>query len=263
MKIWYQSGVDFEHHPGYRTALTRRFAEVASPGTEVTLKGTTPRFSRGLSTYDCVASPYAYQRTYVPMFLSAAEEAERTGYDAFIVATFSEPVLRELRSLATIPVVSASECSLLTACTVAPKIGLVTLSRLAQGYIEKSVATHHLEARVSGVHVVDDEMTEGELDKNFDHPGPYIERFKEAARIAIAQGAQAIIPAEGLVAAMIAINHVHDVDQIPIVDSIAAAILFAEFAVAMKTRAGLEPSRRFVYARPSAAVMAVLANLGG
>jgi allantoin racemase len=260
MKIWYQSGVDFDHHPGYFRALTRRFSEVCSGGTEVTLKGTVPRFSRGLSTYDCVASPYAYQRTYVPMYLSAAEEAERSGYDAFVVASFSEPVLRELRSLATIPVISASECSLLTACTVAPKIGLVTLSRLAQGYIEKSIATHHLEARVSGVHVVDDEMTEGELEKNFEQPGPYLERFRDVARKAIAQGAQAIIPAEGLVAAMIAINHVHEVDQIPIVDSIAAAVLFAEFAVAMKERAGLEPSRQFVYARPSAAVMAALAG---
>jgi allantoin racemase len=258
VKIWYQSGVDFDHHPGYSKALTRRFEEVGSPGTSVSLKGTTPKFSRGLSTIDCVSSPYAYQRTYVPMYLSAVEEAGRTGYDAFVIATFSEPVLREMRSLATIPVVSASECSLLTACTVAPKIGLVTLSRLAQGYIEKSIATHHLEARVSGVHVVDEAMTESELDKNFDRPGPYIERFKKAAREAIAHGAQAIIPAEGLVAAMIAINHVHEVDQIPIIDSIAAAVLFAEFAVAMKHRAGLEPSRRFVYARPNAAALAAL-----
>jgi allantoin racemase len=258
MKIWYQSGVDFDHHPGYRAALTRRFAEIASPGTAVSLKGTSPRFSHGLLTYDCVSSPYAYQRTYVPMYLSAVEEAERIGYDAFVIATFSEPVLREMRSLATIPVVSASECSLLTACTVAPKVGLVTLSRLAQGYIEKSIATHHLEARVSGVHVVDEAMTEGELDKNFDRPGPYLERFKNAAREAIAAGAHAIIPAEGLVAAMIAVNHLHAVDQVPIIDSIAAAILFAEFAVAMKARAGLEPSRRFFYARPSAAALAAL-----
>jgi allantoin racemase len=258
MNIWYQSGVDFDHYPGYHKALTRRFAEIASPGTKVLLKGTSPKFSHGLSTLDCVSSPYAYQRTYVPMYLSAVEEAERTGHDVFIIATFSEPVLRELRSLATIPVVSASECSLLTACTVAPKIGLVTLSRLAEGYIVKSIATHHLEARVSGVHVVDEDMTEGELEKNFDRPGPYIERFEKAAREAIAQGAQAIIPAEGLVAAMIAINHVREVDQIPIIDSVAAAVLFAEFAVAMKQRTGLEPSRRFVYARPSPAALAAL-----
>lgn len=258
MKIWYQSGVDFNHYPGYARALTRRFREVASPGTEVALKGTSPKFSRGLSTIDCVSSPYAYHRTYVPMYLGAVEEAERLGFDAFVIATFSEPVLREMRSLATIPVVSASECSMLTACTVAPKIGLVTLSRLAQGYIEKSVATHHLEARISGVHVVDENMTESELEKNFDNPAAYIERFKTAAREAIARGADAIIPAEGLVAAMIAANHVHEVDQIPIVDSVAAAVLFAEFAVAMKRRAGLEPSRQFVYARPSPAVLAAL-----
>lgn len=262
ISIWYQSGVDFDHHPGYRKALTQRFAEIASHGTKVSLRGTSPKFNHGLSILDCVSSPYAYLRTYVPMYLAAVEEAERTGHDAFVVATFSEPVLRELRSLATIPVVSASECSMLTACTVAPKIGLVTLSRLAQVYIEKSVATHHLESRVSGVHVVDEDMTEVELETNFDRPGPYIEKFKKAARAAIAQGADAIIPAEGLVAAMIAINHVHEVDQIPIIDSIAAAVLFAEYAVNMKRKAGLEPSRRFVYARPSAAALAALTGKG-
>ena len=25
LKIWYRSGVDFEHHPGYRKALDTRF----------------------------------------------------------------------------------------------------------------------------------------------------------------------------------------------------------------------------------------------
>ncbi|MGE0733868.1 MAG: aspartate/glutamate racemase family protein [Alphaproteobacteria bacterium] len=258
ISIWYQSGVDFDHHPGYSKALTRRFEEVASPGTKVSLHGSSRKFNRGLSIVDCVSSPYAYHQTYIPMFLDAVTQAERTGHDAFVIATFSEPVLREMRSLATIPVVSASECSLLTACTVAPRIGLVTLSRLAEGYILKSIATHHLESRVSGVHVVDEDMTESELDTNFDTPAPYIERFKNAARVAIVQGADAIIPAEGLVAAMMAVNHVHEVDQIPIIDSIAAAVLFAEYAVAMQRRAGLEPSRRYVYARPSAAALAAL-----
>lgn len=255
LSVWYQSGVDFDHHPGYAKALNRRFAEVASPGTTVELHGTTPKYSRNLPLIDCVASPYAYLRTYVPMFLDAVQEAERRGFDAFIVGTFSEPVLREMRSLATIPIVSASECSMFTACTVAPRIGLVTLSRLAEGYIRKSVHTHHLEARVAGVFVVDEAMTEAELESNFDKPGPYIEKFKAAARHAIAQGAEAIIPAEGLVAAMIAVNHVHMVDEIPIVDSIAAAVLSAEYAIAMKRRAGLEPSRRYVYTRPTAAVL--------
>jgi hypothetical protein len=200
ISVWYQSGVDFDQHPGYHEALTHRFAEIASPGTKVSLHGTSRKFNRGLAIADC------------------------------------------------------------TACTVAPKIGLVTLSRLAEVYILKSIATHHLESRVSGVHVVDDEMTEGELETNFKRPGPYIEKFKKAARAAIAPGADAIIPAEGLVAAMIAINHVHEIDQIPIIDSIAAAVLFAEFAVSMKQRAGLEPSRRFVYARPSPAALAALSG---
>ena len=258
LSIWYQSGVDFDQHPGYSKALTQRFVEVGSSGTTVSLHGTNRKFNRGLPIVDCISSPYAYHMTYVPMFFDAVQEAERTGHDAFVIGSLSEPALREMRSLAGIPVISVSECSLLTACTVAPKIGLVTLSKLHAIYIKKSIETHRLESRVSGIHVVDDVMTEGELESNFDNPARYIEKFKNASRKAIDHGADAIIPAEGLIAAMMAVNHVFEVDQVPIVDAVAAAVLFSEFAVNMNRRAGLEPSRRFAYARPSAAALAAL-----
>ncbi len=260
LKIWYQSGVDFDHHPGYRKALTRRFEEVASPGTTVSLHGTNPKYNRGLDVSDCISSPWSYQMTYVPMFFAALQEAERTGHGAFIIGSLSEPALREMRSLATIPVVTVAESSMLTACTVAPKTALVTLSKQHAVYIKKAVDIHRLDQRILGVYTVDEVMTEGELDRNFDSPTPYIEKFKNAARVAIDDGADAIIAAEGMMAAMMAVNHVFEVDQVPIIDAVAAGVLFAEYAVAMATRAGLGASRRFAYARPSAAALAALSD---
>lgn len=258
LKIWYQSGVDFAHHPGYHNALTKRFAEVASSGTTVSLHGTNKKFNRGLIVDDCISSPWAYQMTYVPMFFDALREAERTGHGAFIIGSLSEPALREMRSLGTIPVLTVAESSMLTACTVAPKTALVTLSKQHAVYIKKAVEIHHLDARIHGIYTVDDVMTEAELDRSFDNPGPYIEKFKNAARVAIDQGADAIIAAEGMMASMMAINHVFEVDRVPIIDAVAAGVLYAEYVVAMSQRAGLEASRRFAYARPSPAALAAL-----
>lgn len=260
LKIWYQSGVDFDHHPGYRDALTRRFAEVASPGTTVSLHGTNKKFNRGLVVNDCISSPWAYQMTYVPMFFNALQEAERTGHGAFIIGSLSEPALREMRSLATIPVLTVAESSMLTACTVAPKTALVTLSKQHAVYIRKAVDIHHLDARILGIFTVDDVMTEAELDRSFDNPGRYIEKFKNAARVAIDQGADAIIAAEGMMAAMMSINHVFEIDRVPLVDAVAAGVLYAEYIVAMGQRAGLGASRRFAYTRPSAAALTALSD---
>lgn len=258
MKFWYQSAVNFDAHPGYAGALKKHFKTVGSPGTEVELHGTRPEFSRGLIIGDTVGSPYAYHMTVVPMFLDSLIQAEKQGCDAFIVATFSEPVLREMRSVARIPVVSSSEATMLTACTVAPKIGLVTLNSIAEGYIKKSVAFHKLESRITGIYVVDEDMTEGELDRNFDTPAPYIERFKQTARLAIADGAEAIIAAEGLVAAMMSVNGVRELDGAQIIDVVGTAVLFAEFAVNLHKRTGLEPARRSFYTAPSAAARKAL-----
>jgi allantoin racemase len=260
LKFWYQSGVDFGHHPGYRKALTTRFAEVASPGTTVSLHGTNKKFNRGLIVDDCISSPWSYQMTYVPMFFSALQEAERTGHDAFIIGSLSEPALREMRSLATIPVVTVAESSMLTACTVAPKTALVTLSKQHAVYIKKAVDIHRLDERILGIYTVDDVMTEAELDRSFDNPGPYLEKFKDAARVAISDGADAIIAAEGMMAAMTSVNHLFEIDRVPLIDATAASVLFSEFAVAMAQRAGLEASRRFAYARPSPAALAALSG---
>jgi allantoin racemase len=258
LKLWYQSVTDIGAHPGYGKALNDHFKRVQSPGTSVSLHGMAPEQCLGLSVTEIVASPYTYHEMVHPLFLGNLVRAERQGYGAFCIGSFSEPALREMRSLGTIPVVSVAEASMLAACTVAPKFGLLTLSRIALPFIEKSIATHHLHDRVTGIHLVDENMPEAELDRNFDKPAPYIEKFIAAARVAIEAGADAIIPAEGLVAAMISANNLREVDGVPIVDAIGATILFAELQVTMQQRLGLNPSRKLYYARPHPKALEVL-----
>jgi Asp/Glu/hydantoin racemase len=263
MKIWYQSTLDFAYHPNYEQALAAHFHKVASSGTEVLLKGRWRGSSDAdLPAADIIGSPIVYHNIVVPAFVRSLITAERAGADAFIVASFSEPILPELRSLARIPVVSMSEACFMAASTSAPKIGLVTLNKHIIPFIEKSISLHKWKERVSGVHLIGGDISETELDTKFDEPAPYLQRLADAARAAIAAGAQAVIPAEGVLGMMAAKNGLSEVDGVPLIDAIATPVLFAEFMVALKRQTGVGQSRA-AYPLPSEAARDFIVRMEG
>lgn len=251
MKIWYQSALDLHASASnYRRALEKHFLKVQGPATQVDLHGR-GEAGRGLRMAEIIGSPALYYKAITPVFIDGVLQAQGSGYDAFVVGTYSEPIVPELRSLARIPVITMPEASMLLACSVAPKFALVTLSRVAVSYMYKTVAAHKLGERVSGVYVVDEDLEEEDLDRQFGDPAAYLERFRSACRRAMHEGAQAIIPAEGMMAALIVGNGVQQVDGCPIVDPIAAPVLFAELAVRMRAVTGVQQSR-VAYPLPSA-----------
>jgi allantoin racemase len=254
VKIWYQSALDLHASAShYRAALLTHFEKVKSPGTEISLHGRGDA-GYGLSMAEIIGSPVVYYKAISPVFVDAVVNAEASGSDAFVIGTFSEPILSELRSLARIPIITMPEASMLVACTVAPKFALVTLSRVAVSYMYKTVNSHKLGDRVSGVYVVDEDMEEETLDGEFDAPEAYLERFRQACRRAISEGAEAIVPAEGMLASIVVTNGINEVDGAPVIDPIAAPILFAEMAVALRQRTGVQQSR-IAYPSPSQAAM--------
>jgi Asp/Glu/hydantoin racemase len=134
----------------------------------------------------------------------------------------------------------------------------VTLSKLIVPFLRDSIVRHELGHRVSGIHLVDEVMLEKDLDTQFDEPGAYLKRFQAAAREAIAAGADAIIPAEAMLATIVAVNGLRSVDDVPIIDGVGVPILQAECAIRMKQRLGIEQSRKLAYTRPSAAAFKAL-----
>ncbi|MDA8382155.1 MAG: aspartate/glutamate racemase family protein [Betaproteobacteria bacterium] len=255
MRIWYQSTTEIENYHGYREALRAHFARIANPDTEVTLRGTPVGTWGGLAPSDVMKAPYAYHMILSRILFDGALQAEAEGYDAFILGSFTDPWLRELRSAVDIPVVSLLESTLLVGCTVAPRLGLVTMNTENEWFLQSNIAAHRLESRISGVYVVQPEMTEWELNTIFTDPAPYVARFTEVARRAVASYADAIVPAEGLVAEVVATCGLKDVDGAPVLDAIASAICFAEMAVKLHKRTGLHAGRRWNYTRANDQIM--------
>ena len=257
MKVWYQSILNFAQAPNYKTTLQRVFDQVKDPSTEVAIRGR-GNAGRGLSNSDVIGSPATYLKIVSPVVLNAVLQAEREGFDAFVVGSFSEPIVPELRSLASIPVVTMPEAAMLLACTVAPRFALISISRIAaEPYLAKTIKAHGLADRVTGIHVVEDSATEEQVYAHFSDPQPYLQMFADTCRAAIAAGADAIVPAEGMLAAMVADAAMHEIDGAPIVSSVGASILFAEMAVRLHRISGWQQSRR-AYPRPSAEAMRVL-----
>lgn len=262
MKLWYQSTLNFAQHPNYEKALAAHFRRVASAGTEVVLNGRPPSFGGDLNPGDIISSPVMYHAMVTPAFVRSLLLAEANGADAFIIASFSEPILTELRSLARIPVVSMPEATFMAGSMMAPKVGLVTLNEHVVPFIEKSCSTHKWKDRMSGIHLIEGHVSEAELDANFGNPGRYLDLLRAGVRKAIAAGAQVVIPAEGVLAVMAAENGLVEVDGIPVVDAIGTPVLFAELAVTLKQRTGLVHSPA-AYNPPSEAARKALAATFG
>lgn len=251
MKIWYQSAVEMSGAATpYRDALQGHFERVAEPGTQVDLFGVDPGTWAGQQPSQLFGYPAIFHAALGPAFLRNAVRAEREGYDAFLIGTYIEPYLRELRSAVDMPVISSFEAMLLVGCSTAHTIGVVTLNRQLLWLLKTSLERHRLGARVGPMLVMEPELNEREIIGLLSEPGPYLDRFVETARRAGAEHADAIIPAEGILAEIVAANGVTSVDGTAVLDGIGVPIAYAEMLVKLWRTTGLRVGRRWHQALP-------------
>jgi Asp/Glu/hydantoin racemase len=91
-----------------------------------------------------------------------------------------------------------------------------------------------------------------------------VERFQEAARRMIADGADVLIPGEAVLSVLLASQGVSRVDDVPVVDALAATVKMAEALVDLRRLTGLEVSRKghFAAAPPRGRVEELLRFYG-
>jgi len=257
LRIWFQSTVDIANYHSYRQALEAHFKLVA-PDVTVVLHGVPEDTWGGLAPSQIMQMPYAYHKILSDVLFEQLRRADREGYDAFVLGSFTEPWLRELRSISDMPVVSTAEAAVHVACSVAQKFALVTMNVENEWFQRVNMQARCMEGRISGIYVVRPEATEREIDTIFTDPSAYLARFTQVARTAIKQCADAIIPSEGLVATVVARNGLTEIDRVPVVDPIAAAVLYAEMLAKLHRHTGLKPGRRWHYVKPTEAVLAFI-----
>ena len=241
MRIWHQSFTVLSDLPAYNDALAAHFKKAARPDTEIVMhgmaEGTYPTPYPGTDIcFDVI------QRLHGPQFLLGGIAAEEQGFDAYAISSIPDIMLRECRASLNIPVVGYGESAMLFACTLGEKFGILNFIEGMAGQLADNAMRYGLASRFVAARQVG--FTFADVLKGFENPAELIERFKNTARKMIAEGADVIIPGEAPLCVLLARNGVNRVDDVPVMDSLAAWIKMAESLVDLKRVSGLSPSRR-------------------
>jgi allantoin racemase len=244
MKIWYQSYTDPDEHREYIGRLGKFLQSAAAPGTTIDLKGLVPsaKHVHGLTEFRCAER-----------VIRNAVQAEREGYDAFIIGHFQDAGLNEAKSVVDIPVVGLGESSMLYACTLGRKIGLVTIDDVFIPWHEDQVIRYGLEKRVVGVRAINTNLDE--FMRAFATDEGYrlvVERFRTQVAPLVASGIDVVLPAGGLPMLLLSREKGFAVGGAPVVNGIPVAVKMAEAAVALRRLNGLGVSRASNFAKPPA-----------
>lgn len=240
MRIWHQSFTVLENLPAYAAALDAHFKAVARPDTEVVLHGM--HRDTYMTDYPGSDIRYAYlQSLHAQQFVWKGIQAEETGFDVYAILSLCDPMMTETRAVIDIPVVGYGESSMLTATMLGEKFGVLMFIPELLVQFSRKVDAAGLSLRYAGARHVG--FAFSDVQQAFANPGPVIERFHEAARELIRDGAQVIIPGEAPMCVLLARNGITRVDGVPVLDGLAAAIKAAESMVDLRRATGLAGAR--------------------
>ena len=242
MRIWYQSFVDPIEQAPYIELLCERLAGLSSPETVIDVYGMSPpvRFFHPISEYRCGAAA-----------VRAALQAQAEGYDAFVIGNFQEPGLIECRACADLPVVGLGEATMLFACSLGRKIGLVTISPAFIPWHEEQIARHGLRQRVIGVTAIRADMARFMRAFSDEQEFAAIRaEFVEQTGSLVDHGAEVLIPAGGVPMLLFARQRPFVVNGAVVLDGVATVLKAAEMAIALHRITGAVASRRATFALP-------------
>jgi allantoin racemase len=255
MRIWYQSFVDLQQQQSYIERLKEGLHSYAEPKTAFDVHGIDPpdRYLHPLTEFRCAS------RT-----IRNAIEAEQLGYDAFVIGHFQEPGLLESRATIDIPVVGLGEATMLYACSLGRKVGLVTINPVFIPWHQEQIAHYGLEKRVIDVSSIDAQVST--FTRAFQDESTYLkvrEEFVRQAKPLLKKGVEVIIPAGGLPMLLFAREREFIIDGAVVLNGIAVIAKAAEMSVKLHRLTGVVASRAGTFAKaPAEAVKEFLASAG-
>ena len=254
-RIWHQSVNELDHFDVYKRALEAHAAEILGDDAKVVVHGLPAGAYGGASATAVLGNAFAYHRI-LDRVIDYAITAEKQGYDAFVIGSFSEPFLREIRSAVDIPVASLTESGLLVGCSLGSYVALVSNAPAVQWMTKVAVDKHKLAARVLEVASMDPALDEPALARAYADPAPVIANFTAVAARLVARGADVIIPAEGVLAELLVRHGVREIAGAPVMDVFAATWAYALMQIRLWSKTGLRVGRSWHHRRDDPALVA-------
>lgn len=241
----------------YRSSLESHAAKVLESAWSVAVHGMPEGAYLGRAPTAALSNAFAHHRILDPV-LDNAVRAERDGYDAFVVGSFSEPFLRELRSAIDIPVVSVAEATMLVACSIGRRAAPISNDPAIAWLVEQSIDLHGLGRRIQTPISIEPPLDEHQLAAAYSNPARLVQSFTTAARRAIGAGADVIIPAEGVLSEFLHGQGITAIDDVPVMDSFGVAWSYAAMMAGLRSRTRLSVSRKRQYRRDDAQLISDL-----
>lgn len=248
IRIWYQSYVDYENGKTYWDGLRAHLAQIADPGTIVDVHGITP--------HDSYAHSIVELRCAREVVCNAVR-AEEQGYDAFVIGHFQDAGLYEARSVVDIPVLALGEASMLYACTLGQRSGIVTINRRYISWFRHQIRRYGLEQRVAGVYAMSFEP--GQILRAFESDqlaDEVVRLFHTLALPLVEQGVDVVLPGGGIPMLLFSRLRGHQVGGAPVLNGIPILVKQAETAVKLRRLTGLGVSRTSDFVKPPAEIIA-------
>lgn len=247
MRVWYQSLFDSGRMPSYFDGLTARAQAVGRPGVEVNFFGMPAGTYGGHVPADVVVYPYLMSM-HIQFILDNALRAQAQGYDVFVVGSIQDPGMDEARSLLDIPVVGYGEAAMHFACCLGSRFSVIAFQPRFDQIMDLRIKKLGLSERALPTTLMDVDFSD--VGKGLQDPRHLVDQFCATARRAIERGTEAIIPGQLYLSEAIAHAGITRIDDVPIVDGLAATLKMAEAMVDLK-RLGIGVTRRgYAHARP-------------
>jgi len=196
-----------------------------------------------------------YTRTYNSISVAQmAIEAEKKGYDGFIIGCASDLGMREARSMVDIPIIGSTEATTLLACTLGNKFSVITTDPTACARTENLIKSYGLGDRIASVRHVEGltahqnfaMMKEGQEQQQ-----KLVEMFTETMMKAIRDDGAEVLYASCLpTSSMLTMHGVYEVDGAPVISMFAAALKLAETMVSFKRAYGTVVCKKSIYLGP-------------
>jgi len=247
VRLWYQSMSRQQAWSHYNDALRRILDRIKDPDTEIEV--------HGIMKIGGVADQFHYlDYLETGEVLENVHAAVRRGFDAFLIGNIGDPGIRPAREIANIPVLGLCETALHTACMMGRNFSLVTINEKFTPRIIDNVERYGLKEKLGAVHRMQIDRILN-LDAGFTQKKArtaIIRQFMKAADANVEAGAEVIIPAGGVVMALLAEAGAHQAArETPILNGITALVKTAEAVVKMnRIMDGAWVSKRLYYAPP-------------
>lgn len=228
------------HHTWWKETVRR----VARPGVKFDITGLKEGYF-GITTYE--------QSFNAVQMAQRAYEAEKKGYDAFIIGCASDMALKECRALTSIPVVAPTEASALLASTMGDRFSVIDLQTFTRPVIEGAIRNAGVLSKLASIRSPEGldaakaaKMTAGGQQDQL------VELLKAEMVKAVHQdGAEAIFVSCIVTSALVSMKGVWEIEGVPVIDILAASLIMAEALSDLKSAFGTSVSRKSIYMAPS------------